>query len=409
MNRAATDQAARLGGGATTGMQRFFHWMEQRYGGSLPMDTGEAGQIITRSALRGDDLQRLFRHEATALHVPGFYHPASAAAIGRELSDEVVASSSSASTTSSRTATGQPKLRNWKVSTSRGLESSDVSTLGEHPPYNVVASASASSSSSRDAASTAASSASAHDAYFDGVLREFRSRRQPRRRRRSDSNSETNNDNNDGDGDNSDELLSPPRLWPLDFLRLELDERWPGGAGLAREKAPQSRPYGGGLPRVMVGPTRWRRGFIHVDEMGPLDPVGGLFSANIYLQLPDPDPDQGGKSSSEVGQKQNADSPRLLNAPQPVLHVWPLGIRSRWDWYRNAVLLSGMSSQDPEAQMRLWKELGTPQTVAVAPGDLVVLCVQRPHCAIGFQSGIRVSLQCFLQHQGSKERLLVDC
>jgi hypothetical protein len=377
MNRTA-DHAARRSG-AAAGMQRFFRWMEQRYGGSLPMDAGASAQIITRSALQGDDLRRLFRHEATALHVPGFYDPASAAALGRELSNDVVA-------TSSRTSTGQPKLRNWKVSTSRGLESSDVSTLGEHPPYNVVASA------ARDAASSAAAASSAHDEYFDGVLREFRSRRQPLLR--------------NSFSDDNEELRSHPRLWPLDLLRLELDECWPGGAGLARETSPLWRPYGGGLPRVMVGPTRWRRGFIHVDEMGPLSPKAGLFSANIYLQLPDPDQ---GSQSGEEEPATNDDSQRLLRSPQPVLHVWPLGIRSRWDWYRNAVLLSGMSSQDPEAQMRLWKELGTPQTVSVSPGDLVVLCVQRPHCAIGFQTGIRVSLQCFLQHQGSTERLLVDC
>jgi hypothetical protein len=365
---------ARAGGADLA--RRLFSWIERRYGGRLPVDAGPAAEVLVSasSRLRGEDLGRLFRHEAAALVVPGFYDPSAAAQVGLELASEAVG--------------GNNKLRNWKVSTSRGLESSDVSTLGEHPPYNVVA---------------ASKDPSLRDAYFDGVLRELRSRRQPRPRPEPLQQEQ---------GEETRDLS--PRLWPLDLLRLELDEAWPGGAGLAREgpkdkssspsSSPAPRPYGGGLPRVMKGPTRWKRGFIHVDEMGPLNPNAGLFSANIYLQLPLPE-DEGGRGS------ENGDDAKHHGGetdPTPVLHVWPLGIRSRWDWYRNAVLLSGLSSQDPEMQMRLWNELGEPRTVAVRPGDLVLLCAQRPHCAIGFRRGVRVSLQCFLQHSGEKERLLVD-
>jgi hypothetical protein len=125
--------------------------------------------------------------------------------------------------------------------------------------------------------------------------------------------------------------------------------------------------------------------------MAPLNPNKGLFSANIYLKLPETD-------SGEI----------MNDGEQDILQIWPVSIRSRWDWYRNALLLSGLSSQDPEDQARLRLKLGTPATVAASPGDLVLLSVQRPHAAIGFSSGIRVSLQCFLQHTGSKNRLLID-
>lgn len=108
-----------------------------------------------------------------------------------------------------------------------------------------------------------------------------------------------------------------PQLWPLDKLRLELDEAWPAGAGLAREEAYPKRPFGGGLPRIMFGPTRWRKGFIHVDEMAPLNANYGQFSANIYLLPPS--------------------APLLLDDTKQrfeALHIWPLGIRSRLHWYK---------------------------------------------------------------------------
>ena len=242
--------------------------METRYGG-LPMDTGRAAQVITATTLKVQDLNRLFRHEATALHIPGFYPTHAAAVWGRQLANQAQ----------------QGQGRNWKVSTSRGLESSDVTTLGEHAPLNVAT--------------------ALHDtqAYFEGVQREFRQRRQPLQQQQHQQQED-----------------AMPILWPLDQLRLELDEAWPHGAGLARENQGQRRPFGGGLPRVMMGPTRWSKGFVHVDEMGPLDDKQGLFSANIYLQLPS---DFESSSSSATTKKQ-----------QRALEIWPLGIRTRWDWYR---------------------------------------------------------------------------
>lgn len=76
---------------------------------------------------------------------------------------------------------------------------------------------------------------------------------------------------------------------------------------------------GGGLPRLMVGPTRWKKGLVHVDELAPLEENNGCFSANVYLQLP---------------YNLNSDDENNADDEQPVMEVWPLGIRSKWDWYR---------------------------------------------------------------------------
>ena len=286
-------------------IRALFQHLESNYG-NLPslIDTGPNAETIVAEdgIIHPHHLSRLFQHKATALHVPQFYHPKSAKRLGEELIKE-----------SHRGGGG-----NWKVSTSRGLESSDVGTLGEHPPYNVAV--------SRD--QNKENGKSAIDEYFAGVQREFQSRR----RRQC---SAVTKDNND---------LDYYQLWPLDKLRLELEEAWPSGAGLARETQKNDnqhsypRPFGGGLPRVMRGPTRWKRGFIHVDELGPLDATRGLFSANIYLTVPDESEDRE-KVENRIMEGASRSNWRRDSG---ALYVWPLGVRSRWDWYRVRRLLSSL-------------------------------------------------------------------
>ena len=255
---------------------------------------------MTIPAVHAEHLVRLFRHEATALHVPNFYHRYSAERLGEKL---ILESQS-----------GNGGGRNWKVSTSRGLESSDVVTLGEHPPYNVAV-----AHCVDDGDGNNEKKSSSTDDYFEGVLREFRSRRIQRRQR------QRNDPIND---DDDDDYVNYYRLWPLDKIRLELEEAWPYGAGLARQEETNGRPFGGGLPRIMRGPTRWKRGFVHVDELGPLHPHRGLFSANIYLTMPLL-PEQSSSTSTATG---------TVRRDSGALYIWPLGVRSRWDWYRVRVI-----------------------------------------------------------------------
>ena len=327
-------------------LRRLLEWIERRFGGRIPMDPSATVLVSRDHHLHAADLQRLLRHEITALHVRGFYPAVAAQALGRELAREATAQGA----------------RNWRISTSRGLESSDVSTLGCHPPHNVAA------------------ANGTLEEYFGHVLQEMDNRRFE--------------SSNASSTTMTTMRREPKPLWPLDLLRLQLDEVWPAGAGLARDEQ-RRLPYSGGLPRIMQGPTRWKQGFVHVDEMGPLSVKRGLFSANIYLQLP-------GEADSNDNNCPDQD--------QAILQVWPTAIYSRWDWYRNAVLLSGLSIQDMEAQMRLRQALGPPQVVSGRSGDLILLCVQRPHAAVGFTTtaNMRVSLQCFLQHHGPHQRLLID-
>lgn len=152
---------------------------------------------------------------------------------------------------------------------------------------------------------------------------------------------------------------------------------WPEGASLRKDG--DGRAYLAGVARVMRGPTRYVEGFMHVDELAPMVERRGTFSANVYLKVPP----TGGE-----------------------LAVWPLAVRSRWDFYRHAETLSNLTVQGEGGQALLRRRLPRPRIIRVAPGDLVVLCVQRPHAAQGFPMGTRVSVQSFLSFEKGKPLVL---
>jgi hypothetical protein len=137
---------------------------------------------------------QLFQHKVSAVYIPGFYPPLAAARLAQRLvSDE-------------------KRIMEWKVSSGRGLESSDVRTVGMMP-YNMVA-------SSQDD--------KAVDEYFKEALPAMRELRVSEH--------------------------GEPVLSPLDKLRLELDEIWPQGATLTKSR--DGRPFVAGLTRVMVRQLR---------------------------------------------------------------------------------------------------------------------------------------------------------
>ena len=291
---------------------QFFSYLQKNFGGLHSLfdkNTNENPAIIKRNGsdqILTEDLNKLMTHQCSAIHIRNFYHSLTSMEIGKELANEAISSD------------GVRMARNWKVSTARGLESSDVYTLGKHPPFNVVnGMIEKASKSIKENDDDNVESQHILDNYFDGVKKEFHDRRLK--------SIKTNYEDKIQKGANS-EIDQEPRLWPLDKLRLELDEAWPGGAGLAREKVGPHRPFSGGLPRVMIGPTRWKKGFIHVDEMAPLSSTTGLFSANIYLQLP---------NTNESSEDMSGDMNIIKNSSNDGdLHIWPLGVRSRWDWYK---------------------------------------------------------------------------
>ena len=301
---------------------------------------------VERGALSRGALERLFGHETLALVVPGFV------ARPEPLAQALVAASASAS------------ARNWSVSSSRGLESSDVQAVGGTPRGGRVGTVRffvrvRPATAGEFVRYNMAVASGATEAYFESDVASASAFL-----RRACS-----GDGTDASGGSV-----------LDRLRSELDDHWAHGCSAHRDD--RGRPHHAGLGRVMAGPTRFEEGFVHVDELAAVSRSRGSFSANVYLRQP-----------SEGGH----------------LELWPLAFRSRWEFYANAHTLSKLTSIDEGAQASLRAALPPPVVVPVDAGDLVLLCVQRPHAVQGWATTeARASLQSFLNFRGPAAPLTLE-
>lgn len=110
-----------------------------------------------------------------------------------------------------------------------------------------------------------------------------------------------------------------------------------------------------------------------MDDISPLSPTEGLFSANLYLDMP------------------RTGGGELL--------IYDVEWTSRWDFYRHAPTLANLTAPGEEGQALLRAKLPPPKVIRPAPGDLILLCAQRPHAVQGFPLGTRVSIQSFLAYK----------
>jgi len=174
-----------------------------------------------------------------------------------------------------------------------------------------------------------------------------------------------------------------PRMSPLDKLRLELDEAHTGGCVVARD--PQSRQLrAAGLVRIMRRGAK--PGMVHVDDVGAMTAARGVFSANVYMQA--------ALAGGEV-------------------EVWPVTFASDDELRSHVDAIALLTSADAAAQAALRRDvLPEGPTLVVRPqaGDLLMLCVQRPHFVRGPVHGpkLRLSVQTFVSHDGPDAPLKLE-
>ena len=169
--------------------------------------------------------------------------------------------------------------------------------------------------------------------------------------------------------------------WPVDRLRLELDETWPFGACLGKYLGQTLRPA---IMRIMNEKNDFnfsvpKHGLIHTDDFPKLKSFWGTFSANIYLKIPE----EGGE-----------------------LYIWSInlkkikGIRS----YLSAQLLAMIMTQgyvfDIEWQQKIFKLLPKPHIIKPQMGDLIIFHSGRPHSVAPVTKGVRVTNQLFIDAKG---------
>uniref|UniRef100_A0A7S3DGC8 Uncharacterized protein n=1 Tax=Palpitomonas bilix TaxID=652834 RepID=A0A7S3DGC8_9EUKA len=314
---------------------RAFQLVEKKFGDISRLTEKGVGPIVSNE-LTNEHLQALFTHKACAIHVKNFVSKEHAALYA--------------------TAFKKAKTQNWKVFQGNEVQESSVqSVFGV--PFTVAAGHGQASA----------------DEYFKNTCRHMREMRE-------------------ACGGHS----------PSDRIRLSLDEEWKHGCMLGRDK--NGQPYQGGIGRVMDGvdieqmrkdnPSKAEAvlkygGFCHVDDISAMKESSGVFSANLYLEMPR---DSEGK---------------VLGG----LEIFPVRVASRLDFYRNAPTLSLLFRQDFESQRRLREAFPAPYVIRPEEGDLVVLCVQRPHSVINFQksSKERAQSRWGQLHAGTEKEVAHDC
>jgi hypothetical protein len=166
------------------------------------------------------------------------------------------------------------------------------------------------------------------------------------------------------------------RLTPIDKLRLELDELHKFGCQVGREDSQIRRLNSAGLFRIMK--RSHTKGLIHMDDVGEISTKIGVFSANIYLQ------------TSLVGGE---------------VEIYPITFRTKKDLMDHALEIGLLTSFSGEMEaQRVLREYilpGNPLVVKPQAGDLLLMCVQRPHAVRGPIHGpkLRINAQCFILHE----------
>ncbi|MFN8769891.1 MAG: 2OG-Fe(II) oxygenase [Neisseriaceae bacterium] len=161
--------------------------------------------------------------------------------------------------------------------------------------------------------------------------------------------------------------ILPNQLSPFDRFRLEIDEIWLFGVGLANF---EGRKMFAGVPRIMTRPDKTERIAVqpHIDYLPcKYGQLLAQFAVNIYMQVP-----QNG------GELELWDIP-ALNETQVA------NLKNIKDWR---------------------KILPTSTLIKPTVGELIIFNSRRPHAVHQFTKGARISLQSFIGLTQSKQLLL---
>tara|TARA_B110000208_G_C11689263_1_gene401664 strand:+ start:54 stop:1109 length:1056 start_codon:yes stop_codon:yes gene_type:complete len=327
-----------------------------------PLVDPKLHQVITSKHLSREILVELFSHRCAAVRIPNFY-PEDMIPIMR---DKLL-------TSSHRT--------NWKVTDpQRGLENSSVESIGI--PLAMATTADHSDASTDEEDRMSKYFATSRDLTRSLRTGGIRDQKNSTPESSSSSSSSSSSYSSSSSSSSSATFSSSLVLTPIDKLRLELDEEWSGGARVGRH-AKTGRPLLAGAGRIMYPTNRDDRGFCHVDDIAIMSDNHGVFSANVYLETP----------------------PQGCGGE---LHVWPLSIRNRMEFYNHSASLSLLLTQEKWAQEALRRCLPPPVSISPQPGELILICAQRPHAVVGFDVGRRISMQTFIESQGTKKSLLLE-